>query len=76
LFPDTYSISKDMKEKDLIDSMVKRFRRVFKEEAEREEPTEGQSLSEREIVTLASIIEKKPQALKRGLSLPPCFLIG
>jgi len=59
LFPDTYSISKDVKEKDLIDIMVKRFRRVFKEEAEREEPTEGQSLSEREIVTLASIIEKE-----------------
>jgi UPF0755 protein len=59
LFPDTYSINKDMKEKDLIDSMVKRFRRVFKEEAEREEPTERQPLSEREIVTLASIIEKE-----------------
>jgi len=74
LFPDTYIISKDMEGRDLIDSMVRRFRLVFKEEAGRQESTEVQSLSEREIVTLASIVEKETASPEERPLIASVFL--
>lgn len=59
LFPDTYLISRNMEARDLIDIMVKHFRRVFKEVTESRKFAASQSLSEREVVTLASIVEKE-----------------
>ncbi|MBN1227305.1 MAG: endolytic transglycosylase MltG [Deltaproteobacteria bacterium] len=74
LFPDTYIISKDMEGRDLIDIMVRRFKRVFKEEVGRQESTEGQSLSEREIVTLASIVEKETASPEERPLIASVFL--
>jgi len=59
LFPDTYLISRNMEARDLIDIMVKHFWRVFKEVTESRNFAASQSLSEREVVTLASIVEKE-----------------
>jgi UPF0755 protein len=57
LFPDTYKVPKGMKERDLIELMLKRFEEVI--QGEFKEKLEKQSLPLYGIVTLASVIEKE-----------------
>ncbi len=60
LFPDTYFFSKKTTPVELITAMVKRFQSVFSEKLR--ERAKKINLSTREIVTLASIIEKETGA--------------
>jgi UPF0755 protein len=55
LFPDTYVISRDMGARDLIDLMVDRFWEVFNSLVRGQKP----AMAVRDIVTLASIVEKE-----------------
>ena len=55
LFPDTYTFTKDVTSEALIRMMVGRFRQVFDSLAGRDRV----NLSDKEIVTLASIVEKE-----------------
>jgi len=55
LFPDTYVISRDMGARDLIDLMVDRFWEVFNSLVRGQNPT----MPVKDIVTLASIVEKE-----------------
>lgn len=57
LFPDTYNLTKGMKEEEIIHRMVNRFRQIFgpEEEARARELR----MSPHQVVTLASIIEKE-----------------
>lgn len=57
LYPDTYMLTKGVKPSTIVEMMVKRFQEVFNEEL-REECARI-DFSVREIVTLASIIEKE-----------------
>ncbi len=57
LFPDTYVLVKYMPEEEIIGIMVRQFRRKFTPEMEEKAQQAGFSL--REIVTIASIIEKE-----------------
>ncbi|NLK72921.1 MAG: endolytic transglycosylase MltG [Clostridiales bacterium] len=57
LFPDTYEVYKDASEWDIINKMLARFDELFKDEYY--ERAEKLGFSVREIVTLASIIERE-----------------
>jgi len=57
LFPDTYSFPKGLEPDEVFGLMVKRLREVFGEGLRRRADALG--LSEREVLTLASIIEKE-----------------
>lgn len=57
LFPDTYQLRKGMEEKDILRKMVARFREVFKEEYVRR--ARELNMSQEEVITLASIVEKE-----------------
>ncbi len=57
LFPDTYKIARGLSTRDVIRIMIGRFWSVWAREAGEKGPIEGRSL--REIVTIASIIEKE-----------------
>ncbi|MBI1865441.1 MAG: endolytic transglycosylase MltG [Nitrospirae bacterium] len=59
LFPDTYSIPKGAAPEEVIQMLVDRYKRVW---AGLRERAKGLGLSEREVVTLASIIEKETGA--------------
>jgi UPF0755 protein len=55
LFPDTYSFSPDVTPKQIIETMVKRFKQVWGESIAKNSAQEGRTA--REIVTVASLIE-------------------
>ncbi len=55
LFPDTYELTPGMSALEVANMQVRQFREVIEELS----PAEGLELSEREIVTLASVIEKE-----------------
>ncbi|HHL39533.1 MAG TPA: endolytic transglycosylase MltG [Deltaproteobacteria bacterium] len=57
LFPDTYKFTRAMSVDDMIAAMVARFREVYSGEFERLQEERGMTL--KEVVTLASIIEKE-----------------
>jgi len=57
LFPDTYHVLREMDPEDVIRMMVHRFRKVFGSGFGQEASESG--ISEREVVILASIIEKE-----------------
>ncbi len=59
LFPDTYRISKGMDPEDVISMMINRMREQYS--GELLEKTYKIGLSEREVLTLASIIEKEAE---------------
>jgi len=59
LFPDTYVISRDTGARELIDLMIKRFQRIFYALIKDQESTTGKLLPAKDIVTLASIVEKE-----------------
>ena len=59
LFPDTYVISRDTDAQELINLMVTRFQKIFTALLNNRESTPGSLLSAKDIVTLASIIEKE-----------------
>jgi UPF0755 protein len=59
LFPDTYLINRDISAKELIDLMVKHFWGVFNALADNPEYSTKGLVSLKEIVTLASIVEKE-----------------
>ncbi len=60
LFPDTYHVSKGMREREIITLMTQRFIEVFNEEKEKAHSAEG--FTDYEILILASIIEKETGA--------------
>ncbi|MFL6334839.1 MAG: endolytic transglycosylase MltG [Pyrinomonadaceae bacterium] len=55
LYPDTYSFQPDTTPRQVVETMVKRFRQVWSEASARHPPPPG--LTPREIVTVASLIE-------------------
>src|SRR3970282_1004752 len=57
LFPDTYKLTKGMTPEEIIKRMVQRFNKVFSEVISTK--SYGLNMSKRQIVTLASIIEKE-----------------
>ncbi|OGP31043.1 MAG: hypothetical protein A2073_03915 [Deltaproteobacteria bacterium GWC2_42_11] len=57
LFPDTYKLTKGMNAGDIIKKMVSRFKEVY--DSNLKEKARRINLSDREVVTLASIIEKE-----------------
>lgn len=57
LFPDTYEYSATVTREQLIEGMVRRFRRVFTSDKQRQAAERGMSI--RQIVTLASLIEEE-----------------
>lgn len=57
LFPDTYEVTKDSNERDIILMMLNRFDRVFKKEYYQRADELGMSIND--IITLASIIERE-----------------
>ena len=57
LFPETYSLPKDASASRLIDAMVDRFRAVYGEEMRARTAVQG--MNARQVVTLASLIEKE-----------------
>ena len=57
LFPDTYTLVKDMTAEEIIGVMVRRFRRKFTPEMEKKAQQDGFTMHQ--IVTIASIIEKE-----------------
>ncbi|RLJ03269.1 MAG: endolytic transglycosylase MltG, partial [Candidatus Aenigmatarchaeota archaeon] len=59
LFPDTYVISRDTGARELIDLMIKRFQKIFTDLIKDQESTTGRLLPAKDIVTLASIVEKE-----------------
>ncbi|MFB3902287.1 MAG: endolytic transglycosylase MltG [Acidobacteriota bacterium] len=57
LFPDTYFFSRRVSEKEVLDRMVSRFLQIWN--AERQRKARELSMTPREVVTLASLIEKE-----------------
>jgi UPF0755 protein len=57
LFPDTYEYTSTTTRESLVEAMVRRFRRLYTPEMKAEAERMGMSL--REVVTLASLIEKE-----------------
>jgi UPF0755 protein len=57
LFPETYSLAANQPPARLIAMMLERFRAAFPEEARKEAERQGRSV--REVVTLASLVEKE-----------------
>lgn len=57
LFPETYYLTRDMSEEEIIRTMVVHFRRIWT--PERAERARELELSLREVITLASLIEKE-----------------
>ena len=57
LFPDTYVFTRGTSTKDIISSMVRRFKSVYKELDPKEKGSKG--LTKEDIIILASIIEKE-----------------
>jgi UPF0755 protein len=57
LYPDTYYISRGVKAENVVRAMVEQFNRVFGEEERKRAKELGMSI--REVVTLASLIEKE-----------------
>lgn len=87
LFPDTYSVTKGMGEKEIITLMVHRFTEVFEEE--RGKAAAGDTMTGYEQLILASIIEKETGApeerplvsavftnrLKKNMKLDSCATV-
>jgi UPF0755 protein len=57
LFPDTYSLSRDTSPERLVDAMLRRFRTAYDADLQRQAAEQG--LTAREVVTLASLVEKE-----------------
>ena len=57
LFPETYLVTRSMTESEIVSAMVKTFRRLWT--AERSRRAREIDLSMREVITLASLIEKE-----------------
>lgn len=57
LFPDTYEFWRDMQAEDVLRKMTGRFKKIYSQKYA--EAAKGQGLSMREVVTLASIIERE-----------------
>ena len=65
LYPDTYFVEKNMPEKELVRTMVKRFKEVYssvREDMEKSPTRKRFQLSEHELIILASIVEKETGA--------------
>jgi UPF0755 protein len=87
LFPDTYRVTKGMREPEIITLMVNRFSVVFGEE--KEKGNAGDALTDYERLILASIIEKETGApeerslvsavftnrLEKGMKLDSCATV-
>jgi UPF0755 protein len=60
LFPDTYRVDRSMKEKEIVTMMVDRFFVVFDEE--KAKVTAAPAMTDRELLILASLVEKETSA--------------
>jgi UPF0755 protein len=60
LYPNTYSFTKFTGEKQIIKTMVEQFKHIWETEIER--AAKGQGLTQKQIITLASVIEKETGA--------------
>jgi UPF0755 protein len=58
-FPDTYALTGDLSPRAIWNLLVSRFREVYAEERASAAALEGLTLTDHEIVTLASIVEKE-----------------
>jgi len=74
LFPDTYKCSRGQDEKNIIKMMVSRFKEVFDELDDGPRAEAARSLSAREIVTLASIVEKETAVAEERPLIARVFL--
>ena len=63
LFPDTYFFTIDATPKDIIHTMIKRFRQVFTEKWKNRAKSLGMTIHQ--VITLASIIEKEARLSTR-----------
>lgn len=57
LFPDTYAFWRDMRAEDIIQIMAARFKKIYSQRYEKQAIEQG--LSMREVITLASVVEKE-----------------
>jgi UPF0755 protein len=57
LFPDTYEYARSNTREELVEAMIKRFRKVYTHEMEKRAEEVG--MTTRQVVTLASLIEKE-----------------
>ena len=87
LFPDTYYISENYDEEKVIDMMIKRFKEKLPKNFS--EKTKALGLSEKKVITLASLVEKEAKypddrpkiasvflnRLKKGMKLESCATI-
>ncbi|MEE9615369.1 MAG: endolytic transglycosylase MltG [Thermodesulfobacteriota bacterium] len=71
LFPDTYSLTKGMSVDDIIVAMVTRFKEVYA--GELRDTARAKGLTMREVVTLASIIEKEAGTQTEMASISAVF---
>jgi len=71
LFPDTYRFTRGMTEEEIIRKMVARFREVYFPELDEAAKRAGMTM--KEVVTLASIIEKETQAPEERLLISAVF---
>ena len=72
LFPETYALPRDAPASSLIDAMVDRFRAVYGEEMRARAATE--ELTTRQLVTLASLVEKETGKAGRSVRLSPASI--
>ncbi len=87
LFPDTYYVPEDYSEEKLIDLMVKRFKEKLPKDIE--EKAKKLGLTEKEVIILASLVEKEARypedrpkiasvflnRIKKGMKLESCATI-
>jgi UPF0755 protein len=74
LYPDTYRISRDMGARELIAIMINRFWNVFNSLIKAQDSAAGRLLSLREIVTLASIVERETSLAEERPVIASVFL--
>ncbi len=71
LFPDTYTVQKDITAREMVESMVKRFKDTFTPSMQWR--AKELNLSIREIVTLASLIEKETSGREERFLISSVF---
>jgi UPF0755 protein len=71
LFPETYHFAKDFEEEDIVSAMVSQFRAIFSREWK--ERGEALGMTVREVVILASLVEKETSLPKERILVSSVF---